>query len=233
MEGYLFAKSGYERGDTFCCWVYSKLNEIATTGNLRPDIFGIYYRNGNELSLSRTFKREYDNDFEAAYNEIRRQIVWLLEDVSMDKYDVIEKVDLAKLFVYKILVVYFPDKFLPICVKKMMEEVCVAMDLPFSDKKKVILYDNIKLREMKEEHQSIRYWDNETFLGFCRYEHMVRAENCRKTAMSVLKNKDMLSIDELRKACKYLYEKYPTDFVKDSNAKRCVMCLDYRENYEK
>ncbi len=65
------------------------------------------------------------------------------------------------------------------------------------------------------------------------YEHMVRAENCRKTAMSVLKNKDMLSIDELRKACKYLYEKYPTDFVKDSNAKRCVMCLDYRENYEK
>ena len=65
------------------------------------------------------------------------------------------------------------------------------------------------------------------------YEHMVRAENCRKTAMSVLNNKDMLSIDELRKACKYLYEKYPTDFVKDSNAKRCVMCLDYRENYEK
>lgn len=63
-------------------------------------------------------------------------------------------------------------------------------------------------------------------------EYMDVTHNCRKVAMAVLKNIEKLSIDNLRDACKYLYEKYPDDNMLDSNYKRCVMCLDFKENYE-
>lgn len=65
------------------------------------------------------------------------------------------------------------------------------------------------------------------------YEHMKTAENCRKTAMAVLKNIEILDVDNLRKACKHLAEKYPEDYVTDTNAKRCILCLDFKENYNK
>ena len=64
------------------------------------------------------------------------------------------------------------------------------------------------------------------------YEYLNKAVDCRKTAMTILKNVNTLNIDDLRKACKYLYEKYPNDFAKETNSKRCIMCLDYLENYQ-
>lgn len=57
-------------------------------------------------------------------------------------------------------------------------------------------------------------------------------DNCRKTAMVILKNIEKLSVDDLRLACKYLNEKYPNDYATGTNAKRCIRCLDFKENYE-
>lgn len=62
---------------------------------------------------------------------------------------------------------------------------------------------------------------------------MEKMDNCRKTAMAILKNIQKISIDELRSACKYLFKKYPNDYAVETNAKRCIMCLDYRENFGK
>jgi RecG-like helicase len=63
------------------------------------------------------------------------------------------------------------------------------------------------------------------------YEYIKTTENCRKTAMVILKNMDILSVDELRKACKHLLEKYPDDYASETNSKRCILCLDFKENY--
>lgn len=63
------------------------------------------------------------------------------------------------------------------------------------------------------------------------YEHMKTTENCRKTAMAILKNIERLTVEELRKACKYLFEKYPEDYAIETNAKRCILCLDFKENF--
>ncbi|WP_026492381.1 SIR2 family protein [Butyrivibrio sp. XPD2002] len=63
------------------------------------------------------------------------------------------------------------------------------------------------------------------------YDYMKAAPNCRKAAMAVLKNIKMLSIDDLRRACKHIFEKYPDEFLHDTNAERCVLCLDLMENY--
>ena len=168
MQEYLFAKQGYGSGDSFCNWMYSGLEEVAHTGDLRTDMYGIYYRNGTELALSRTFKNKFGNDFDAAYIEIRAQITGLLNGVSKGDIKSVERCDLARPFRYKMLAVYFPDMFLPICVSGLMEEACEAMELPFP-KEREMVYANIELRKLKEGHESTKDWDNETFLGFCRW----------------------------------------------------------------
>lgn len=63
-------------------------------------------------------------------------------------------------------------------------------------------------------------------------EHLKLSENCRKAAMAILKNINVLSIEELRKACKFLVERYPDDYVTETNSKRCILCLDFKENYQ-
>ena len=63
------------------------------------------------------------------------------------------------------------------------------------------------------------------------YDYMKTAPNCRRAAMAVLKNINMLSVNDLRRACKHLFEKYPDEFLHETNAERCVLCLDLKENY--
>ena len=96
------------------------------------------------------------------------QIVNLLDTVAHDAFDEVEKCELARPFRYKILAVYFPDRFLPICVSGLMEEAREAMELPVPTGREMV-FDNIELRRLKESHASTRDWDNETFLGFCRW----------------------------------------------------------------
>ena len=62
-------------------------------------------------------------------------------------------------------------------------------------------------------------------------EYLSTSENCRKAAMAILKNIDILSIEDLREACKYLVRRYPDDYVTETNSKRCILCLDYLENF--
>lgn len=65
----------------------------------------------------------------------------------------------------------------------------------------------------------------------CVKMQMMRETSCRRTAMTILKNVDILSVEELRDACKYLYNTYPKEYFAETNAKRCVLCLDFKENY--
>ena len=50
--------------------------------------------------------------------------------------------------------------------------------------------------------------------------------------MAILKNINILSVEELRAACKYLFEKYPDDYATETNSKICILCLDFKENYQ-
>lgn len=53
-----------------------------------------------------------------------------------------------------------------------------------------------------------------------------------KASGIVLKNFAHLSNEELRNLCKFLYEKYGDKAMDSTHFKRCVMCLDFRENKE-
>ena len=62
-------------------------------------------------------------------------------------------------------------------------------------------------------------------------EAMQKQDSCRKAALVVLKNINVLKTKELRDVCIYLFKCYPNEYYKDSYSKRCILCLDLKENY--
>lgn len=168
LKEYAFMKSSYGDKASFCTIMYSEQENIAHTGNAYTNMFGIYFKGEeNELKLSPTYKNLFENNYEAAFSQIKEDIVELLTEVDRDNFEIVKNCRLHSTFKYKLLAVYFPEKFLPICTAKMMESVCNTMDVLFDNRKMV--YCNIELREIKESSILTRNWNNGVFLGFCRW----------------------------------------------------------------
>ena len=62
---------------------------------------------------------------------------------------------------------------------------------------------------------------------------MALVDDCNKKAGIVLKNINHLSDEQLRQCCKILFETDSPSALASTHFKRCVMCLDLRENYIK
>ena len=167
LDEYAFLSSADGNSHSFCTIMYSELEEIAHTGNAYTHMFGIYYKKDKELALSHTYHNIFGDDFDKAFEKIKSDIYELLDGVKNDNYAVVEKSQLHSSFRYKLLAVYFPEKFLPICTKTMMEPICKTMGVSFGDREMV--YSNIDLGKMKESSLLTRDWNNGVFLGFCRW----------------------------------------------------------------
>lgn len=168
LNDFAFAKKGYGNRDSFCNLMYSGTEHIATTGGVYISIFGLYYVDGDKLTLNDKYKKLFGEDKEAAFSQIKKEIYQLIISIDSDDYEIIEMLNLNSNFANRILAVYYPEKVLPICTANMMAEVCEAIELERTTEKD-ILFDNVKLRRLKEEHDSTKNWDNELFLDFCRW----------------------------------------------------------------
>lgn len=168
LKEYAFTKSSYGDKASFCTIMYSGLEHIAHTGDARTHMFGIYFvGKENQLKLSKTYEKQFGNDYDGAFLQIKEDIVELLTEVGRDNFEVVKNCRLHSIFRYRLLVVYFPEKFLPICTTTMMEPVCNTMGVPFGNREMV--YCNVELRKIKESSLFTRNWDNGVFLGFCRW----------------------------------------------------------------
>lgn len=88
LEEYAFTKGNKT---SFSSIMYSKLEDIAHTGNAYPRMFGIYFKDGKQLMLSPTYKNLFGNDYEKAFSQVKEDIVTLLTEVDKDNFDAIKK----------------------------------------------------------------------------------------------------------------------------------------------
>lgn len=167
---------------TFCKRLRYDLQGLGTMGDARPDIFGIYKKD-NTVKLSRTFKNIYENDYEAAFFEIKKEVVRLLYSIENDDYRYYENCKLNRLFKNKLLMVYFPDKVIPVCVEKTLNDYCECVGF-YSSEKSFILKD-LALKRFKESHVEFENLSNSQFMGFCDW---LRRQS-KDSAQSIPNNK--------------------------------------------
>jgi len=63
------------------------------------------------------------------------------------------------------------------------------------------------------------------------FERIQSMSDSHKEAGLVLKNREQLTNDQLRDLCKYLLNKHQDKAIDSTHFKRCVMCLDFKENH--
>lgn len=167
LYDYLIAREGTGNPHSFCRRLRYDLQTVCSMGNAWPDCFGIYFSgNGNRIALSRTFSKMFDDDFEAAFKYIKHEIRSLLDAAAVEDIPKIKKCKLNSLFKYKLISVYYPDRYVPVCTKSALEGYCNAVGVPYNNEDEMI-YGIISLREWKESAPYINRWSNAMMMAFC------------------------------------------------------------------
>ncbi len=164
LADYMIAPEGYGRTDTFCYRIRYGLRAVSSMGNATPDIFGIYLKGGTEVQLNKTLQKDYENDIKAAFKFVCSEIVKLIEAAGIDDYDAIEKCSLNSLFKYKLVSIYYPDKFIPVGARKTLDAYCECLGIK-TEKKGI--EKNQELLAWKNAYPITQNWDNHTFMYFC------------------------------------------------------------------
>ena len=161
LEEYLVSNK-----EGFCYRLQYELKDMASMGNARPDVFGIYI-NESGLKLSRTYKADFGGDFSKAFNAIKKDIKKLISDMKKEDYDAIHNNNLNSLFKNRLLITYYPGKLIPVIANPTLEDYCIR--LGFKDNTKNTIYKNILFRNWKNEIPEFSSWSNEIFMSFCNW----------------------------------------------------------------
>lgn len=166
MEEYLIAKEGYGNRNSFCRRMLYDLRPLSSMGNVRFDVFGIYLKDGINISLSKTFENIFDDNFEAAFSYIKGSIRDLLINVGLEKYEAIKECKLNRSFIYKLISVYYPNRFVPVGTARTLNQYCDRLGLKYDDSEEMI-YRNLKLVDWKLHQPETENWENWLVMTFC------------------------------------------------------------------
>ena len=166
MDEYMIAKEGYGNSKSFCSRLRNEMGIMGSMGNVYFNIFGIYLNNGTKITLNGTCQKKFGNEYYDAFKYIKEEILKLLEAAEIDDYDAIANNELNSSFKFRLLMVYFPKKIVPVCTKDTLHEYCKRVGI-VCDPKVDMIYWNIALKEWKESVPEISGWSNYVLMRFC------------------------------------------------------------------
>ena len=165
LDQYLFAKKGCGNARSFCRRLRYDFEWISSMGNVWPDVFGIYLRNGNEIKLSKRYFAEYGNDYQAAFEGIKKDIVTLLTGVGEDRFEVFKESRLNSAFKYKLAVIYYLEKIIPVTAANTLNEYCNHVGLSYNTNAELI-YRNLALKKWFEMNPQTAEWTTSHMMAF-------------------------------------------------------------------
>lgn len=119
--------------DTFCYRLEWELKSLSSMWNVHPDFYGVYINKSGDTMINRTLTKIYGNDFNEAFCHEKRSIIKLLENGKNEDYVKVRKSDINSLIRFKLLSVYYPNKFYPVCSIKTAEYYCKVFSISIRD----------------------------------------------------------------------------------------------------
>ena len=152
---------------SFCHRLRYDLQRCSSMGNAFPGIFEFYQiKNTTEQKMSPTYLKLFGTDFESAFSHLKEEIVKLLEAAQDNDYDTVAGCKINSLFKAKLISVYFPEKYVPVCCQKTLCEYCSRVGVSYS-KKQCVVYGMANLSTWKNSLEDIRDWSNTMLMFFC------------------------------------------------------------------
>ena len=168
LDEYMLAKMGYGNPHSFCRRLRYDLQPMASMGNAWPDVFGVYLKNGYEITLSKGLRNAFGDNYKEAFDYIKQEITDLLHAAVRDDYRAIERCSLNSIFKYKLLLVYFPDKYIPVCARPTLEGYCKIAGVQYNPNEEMV-YANLRLLERKKSDPRFASRSNYFYMGYLDY----------------------------------------------------------------
>ena len=143
--------------NTFCYSLEYGLGALASMGNAFPSVFGVYVAANHELKMSSHLQKIYRNDYAGALTYQKKQIVSLIKAGNEKNYRAIENSTINQQFRFKILSIYCPNSFFPVCTRPTAEAYCKIAGLRLSDNASML---DLNLALVKWAHNNLPHdWD--------------------------------------------------------------------------
>lgn len=157
----------YAGDNSFSKKIRIDLQGLASMGNAYPDTFGIYIKKETkEVVLSKTYNNISGGDIDMAFIIIKQEIVKLLKEFEQIGFDATKGVHLNRMYVYKLLLIYYPEKVFPVCARGTLQKYCECVGLSLDPRDE--MYVGIqKLLSWKKNVPSFKEWDNAKLMHFC------------------------------------------------------------------
>lgn len=153
--------------DSYTKKIRIDLQGLASMGNAYPDTFGLYVKKDtNEIVLSKTFQRISNGDVDIAFKTIKQEITKLLTGFSNDGFEAVRNLNLNNMYIYKLLIIYYPDKVFPVCARGTLQQYCECVGLSFNPKSEMF-FGIQALMNWKDKVKAFKDWDNSRLMSFC------------------------------------------------------------------
>ena len=137
--------------DTFCYKLEFWLHDLSSMGDMHIDGYGVYVASDGQIKVYRALVKYFGDDYKQAFEFEKKEIVKLLKAGEKEDYDTIKDSSIQQQFRSKLLSVYYPDKYFPVCTMRAAKAYCDMFSIP------VVSNDtmtdlNRKLVEWKKSH---------------------------------------------------------------------------------
>ena len=116
---------------SFCHRIKEDLSPLASMGNAYPSVFGAYVDSSGNRKLNPSLQKKFGENYDAALQYQKKQIVSLIKAGKEQNYTEIENSPIYQQLKFKILSVYYPELYFPVCTKIALEAYCNVMGIHY------------------------------------------------------------------------------------------------------
>lgn len=165
LDEYIIGKGS----NSFCGEVEAKTLGWARIQGSTAIKFGIYYSKKNRKYI---YGKKFGRSQKDALNEVKSCLLKLLKDGKELNFEEIDKNQLSQMFKAKILSLYYPDTFLNVCSKDLIEELAGSLNIDDATKGHSLYISELQHRliSSKAENELTKHWSNPRFMNFLLYK---------------------------------------------------------------
>ena len=126
--------------NTFSYRLKGDLVSLASMGNAYQSVFGSYVDSNGIRKLNPSLQKMFGENYDAALQYQKRQIVSLIKAGKDQNYTAIENSPIYQQLKFKILSVYFPDLYFPVCTRIALEAYCNVMGIHYDSEHSMLDY---------------------------------------------------------------------------------------------
>lgn len=147
--------------DTFCQWVETKTRILGSIKGMTSIKFGIYKRRNPNKRPAKyqnddnySWMKKYGSNREIAFENIKNDIIKIIELSGLGKFSLIDDIILPDLFKWKVAFLYSNERLIPIYNRKTLSRIAEHFGLQTTNSTKIYKIQEVMISN-KPSHQSV------------------------------------------------------------------------------